>query len=325
MRERRRRRTTLAIVIATFAIAIGSVGARASDGTRWMEDDAGRIGRDDAVRASTATVDGGPTDAYPPYPPYPNYPAAPPSPSPPRPPRPPPAPRPPRPPRVPRPPPPAPLPSAPPPNPPPTPERVDGFVLLVFIALTVAVGLGMAYVAVFFSGEDDFGRRRLGASGRSDYGDGDEEEMTLREELTNFAQEARLDVAKRARSVIVGVQRFTHRAEAEDASDTSWRRLSDTNPFVRWVKRQLAEGDSDDEERGLGESLIDEGDEDYEDMMSEPYRFSEFTDYLAEPDGAAVSSLENVEDASFVRLPKPRKIDSSWLGGDVGGDDNDVL
>ena len=306
MRERKRRRTTLAIVIATIAIAIGSVGARASDGTRWMEDDAGRIGRDDAVRASTATVD----DAYPPYPPYPNYPAAPPRPSPPRPPRPPP----------PRPPPPN-----PPPNPPPTPERVDGFVLLVFIALTVAVGLGMAYVAVFFSGEDDFGRRRLGASGRSEYGDGDEEEMTLREELRNFAREARLDVAKRARAVIVGVQRFTHRAEAEDASDTSWRRLSDTNPFVRWVKRQLAEGDSDDEERGLGESLIDEGDVDYEDMMSEPYRFSEFTDYLAEPDGAAASSLENVEDASFVRLPKPRNVDSSWLGGDVGGDDNDVL
>ncbi len=67
------------------------------------------------------------------------------------------------------------------------------------------------------------------------------------------------------------------------------------------------------------------GDVDYEDMMSEPYRFSEFTDYLAEPDGAAASSLENVEDASFVRLPKPRNVDSSWLGGDVGGDDNDVL
>jgi len=197
--------------------------------------------------------------------------------------------------------------------------------LLIFIALTVAVGLGMAYVAVFFSGEEDLGRRRLGASGRSAHGDGDEEEMTLREELGNFAREANVYVAKRARALIVGVQRFTHRDEA-GASDASWRRLSDTNPFVRWVKRQIADGESDDEGYGLGESLIDEGDEDYDDMMSEPYRFSEFTDYLAQSGSAAArTSLEDAEDASFVRLPKPRKIDSSWLGGDVGGDDNDVL
>jgi hypothetical protein len=105
--------------------------------------------------------------------------------------------------------------------------------------------------------------------------------------------------------MIVGIQRVTHRDDASSASspteeDDSWRRLSDTNPFVRWLKRQLAD---DDYDGILGESLIDERDDDYADFIAEPY--SEFTDYVNERESSTPRTLAEAEasSAAFVRLP----------------------
>lgn len=165
--------------------------------------------------------------------------------------------------------------------------------LVFFAAITVVVVLGAAYAATF----------------HSDGGDADEEggSSSLREELADFAAYAKRDVASRARAAIVRVQRWTHRDEvgAGAADAATWRRLSDTNPLVRWVKRELGE------DAGLQDSLIDENDDDYEDMMSEPYRFAEFADYVEE--ASPVADLDRVEDASVVRLPRARADRPSWL------------
>ena len=246
------------------------------------------------MMASAAAVDA------PPYPPYPEYPEAPPAPAPPRPPRPPPAPRAPHPPR------------SPPSPPPPTIARTaDGAALVIFTALTLIVVSGLVYVGIGLGGARALGERRRGASGRNARGarqldDSDsEEEMTLRDELREFAKQAKVIVAEGARAAIVRVQRLTHGESGE--RDEDWRRLSDTNPFVRWVKRQLADDDNVDD--GVGEPLIDERDDDYEDLMAEPYRFSEFADYV---DAVDASSLDAVEDAAFVRLPRAQP-EPSWF------------
>ena len=199
----------------------------------------------------------------------------------------------------------------PPPAPPPTIERTaDGAALVVFTALTLLVVLGLVRVGIGLGG-----RRRRGASGRDGGGDArgvrriddsdSDEEMTLRDELREFATHAKVIVAEGARAAIVRAQRLTHGDDGE--RDEDWRRLSDTNPFVRWVKRQLA--DDDDVDDDAGEPLIDERDDDYEDLMAEPYRFSEFADYV---DAVDASSLDAVEDAAFVRLPRARP-EPSWF------------
>jgi hypothetical protein len=227
-----------------------------------------------------------------PHPPHPIAPPISPSPAPPSPaPIPPPSPSPPAPPK-------------PPPSPPPTIERaVDGGALVIFTALSVGVVLGLAYVGVGLSGA----RTRDARRGVDQLGDDDDDaEPTLREELREFAKHASATVAEGARAAIVRVQRLTHGADGERGDD--WRRLSDTNPFVRWVKRHVADDDDDDDD-GARESLVDERDDDYEELMAEPYRFSDFEANVVAVDA---TSLDAVEDAAFVRLPRARA-EPSWF------------
>ena len=256
---------------------------------------------------------------YPPYPPYPSYPRAPDPPMPPRPPRPPPAPHPPHPPRAPR----APNPAESPPSPesPPkgTESGVDAVALMIFSALSVVFAVGACYVVMWYGGEEEGngggGGRRCEGVGGARRPPRVSREMNLKEELVDFADYARKEIASGAKSAIVRVQRLTHRDEGDEGDDESWRRLSDTNPFVRWLKRQLR--DEDDDVEALGESLIDEDDDDYGDLLAEPY--SEFTDYF-ESANAAPENLEDVEDASFVRLPaRNRSKNPEWL---ASGDDD---
>lgn len=285
---------------------------------RWMDSDS-----DSVVDASTrwiSTDEEQRTDPpYPPYPPYPSYPCAPDPPTPPHPPRPPPAPHPPHPPHPPR----------APPNPerPPSPESppkgtesgVDAVALMIFSALSVAFAVGACYVVMWYGGEEEGngggGGRRCEGVGGARRPPRVSREMNLKEELVDFADYARKEIASGAKSAIVRVQRLTHRDEGEEGDDESWRRLSDTNPFVRWLKRQLR--DEDDDVEALGESLIDEDDDDYGDLLAEPY--SEFTDYF-ESANAAPENFEDVEDASFVRLPaRNRSKNPEWL---ASGDDD---
>ena len=167
---------------------------------------------------------------------------------------------------------------------------MDALALLVFAVLTAVVVGGAIYLAMWHD-ED-------APDGRDGVGDEDAPRITIREELEDFASYAKTNVAKRAREAIVRVQRLTHR----DDEEASWRRLSDTNPVVRWVKRTLG-----DDQDGLGESLIDEDDDDYEDMMtSEPdYAFSEFADYLEEASADATLDPESAtRSPSVVSLPR---------------------
>jgi hypothetical protein len=198
-----------------------------------------------------------------------------------------------------------------PPPPMGTESGVDATALMIFSALSVAFAVGACYVVMWYGGEEE---RNGGGGGRRCEGVGGarrprvSREMSLKEELVDFADYARKEIASGARSAIVRVQRLTHRDEGEEGDNESWRRLSDTNPFVRWLKRQLT--DEEDVE-ALGESLIDEDDDDYGDLLAEPY--SEFTDYF-ESANAAPENLEDVEDASFVRLPaRNRSKNPGWL------------
>ena len=279
---------------------------------RWLDSDS-----DSVVEASThplriSTDDEQRKDPpYPPYPPYPSYPRAPDPPMPPRPPPAPPAPHPPR----------APNPESPPsPESPPkgTESGVDAVALMIFSVLSVAFAVGACYVVMWYGGEEEGngggGGRRCEGVGGARRPPQVSREMNLKEELVDFADYARKEIASGAKSAIVRVQRLTHRDEGDEGDDESWRRLSDTNPFVRWLKRQLR--DEDDVE-ALGESLIDEDDDDYGDLLAEPY--SEFKDYF-ESANAAPENLEDVEDASFVRLPaRNRSKNPEWL---ASGDDD---
>ena len=202
------------------------------------------------------------------------------------------------------PPPPAPMSTSPPPppasppaplapatgdSPPATKRAANGVAVLVFSALSVACALGACYVALFYdehsaAGDDD------GDEGRP---------TSLREELGDFWRYARTHVAGATADGIVRVQRLTHR---DEGGDESWRRLSDTNPFVRWIKRHV--GDAEDE----GETLIDEHDDDYYDMMSDHEAYADFSEYLTSEAPRTPRTLDEAEssNAAFVRLPPSR-------------------
>jgi len=174
-------------------------------------------------------------------------------------------------------------------SPPATKRAANGVAVLVFSALSVACALGACYVALFYdehsaAGDDD------GDEGRS---------TSLREELGDFWRYARTHVAGATADGIVRVQRLTHR---DEGGDESWRRLSDTNPFVRWIKRHV--GDAEDE----GETLIDEHDDDYYDMMSDHEAYADFSEYLTSEAPRTPRTLDEAEssNAAFVRLPPSR-------------------
>ena len=175
-------------------------------------------------------------------------------------------------------------------SPPATKRAANGVAVLVFSALSVACALGACYVALFYDEHS--------ASGDNDSDEG--RSTSLREELGDFWRYARTHVAGATADGIVRVQRLTHR---DEGGDESWRRLSDTNPFVRWIKRHV--GDAEDE----GETLIDEHDDDYYDMMSDHEAYADFSEYLtSEAHPGTPRTLDEAEssNSAFVRLPPSR-------------------
>jgi hypothetical protein len=195
------------------------------------------------------------------------------------------------------------------PSPAPTKRATNGVAVLIFSTLSVMCALGACYVALFYDEPITVRRARGGDDDEDDVDDGDEGRTTssLREELGDFWRYARSQVAGATADGIVRVQKLTHR---DEHGDESWRRLSDTNPFVRWIKRHA--GDAEDAD-SRGEPLIDEYDDDYYEMMSDHEAYSDFSEYLtssaAQP--RTPRTLDEAENANaeFVRLP-PRRADN---------------